>query len=494
MPSTTRREFLKRTTLGTVASSFVVAGTKSSGRVLGANDTVRVALAGCGGRGGAHLSSYLRFEGVDVVALIDPDTRQTERKSQHAADKNGGRHPECFQDLRHALENVEIDAVSIASTNHSHALLGIWSMQAGKDVYIEKPCSHNVFEGRKLVEAAQKYNRVCQHGTQQRSTPSRIRQIEAVHSGKYGKLLVSKGYCCKPRLNIKFAPTEQPPQQLDFDAWLGPAATQPYHKNLVHYNWHWFWDFGNGDMGNQGVHEMDVARWAIPGATLPKSVWSLGGRWVNSSDYQDQGQTPNMLMSIFDYGDTILLFETRGFVDAKLPGGAKKFPRQVANEYYTTEGKIYEDKFFPHGGGSPEKVEGISKSPPLNADLPAGEPFVGFINAVRHGKPEDVKATILDGHLSSALCHLGNISYRLGSRQPFSNKPELLGQNHRIDETFEMIQENLAGVGVELDKIEYQIGPMLNFDPRAEKFIGNEKANTLLTRNYREPYVVPEQV
>ena len=262
----------------------------------------------------------------------------------------------------------------------------------------------------------------------------------------------------------------------------------------MHYNWHWFWDFGNGDMGNQGVHEVDVARWAIQGATLPKSVWSLGGRWVNAPDYKDQGETPNMLMTVFDYGDTLLLFETRGFIGKKLKGGTKKFPAKVANEYYTTEGMISEDQFFPNGGGEAQKVEGITESGPLNPHIPPGEPFIGFINAVRNGRPEDVKATILDGHLSSALCHIGNISYRLGSQQPFSKKPELVSQNNRVEETFEMIKENLAGVGVELDKIEYQIGPVLNFDPLAEKFIDNDAADALLTRNYRAPYVVPEQV
>ena len=196
--------------------------------------------------------------------------------------------------------------ISIAAPNHWHSLITIWACQAGKDVYVEKPLSHHMSEGRKCVEAARKYRRVVQHGTQKRSHQQLAQQISAIQSGKYGKLLVSKGYCCKPRWSIGFKKPAQPPAHLDFDLWLGPAPEQTYHENLVHYNWHWFWDTGNGDIGNQGVHEMDVARWAIKGATLPTRMWSLGGRF----GYEDQAQTPNTLLAVYEYGETLLVFET----------------------------------------------------------------------------------------------------------------------------------------------------------------------------------------
>ena len=198
------------------------------------------------------------------MALIDIDTTQFANRKKQIKDKTG-KDPAVYQDIRDALADDNIDAISIATCNHTHSLYTIWACQAGKDVYVEKPISHNVFEGRKCVEAARKYKCMVQHGTQQRSDQSRANEIAAVKSGKYGKLLVSKGYCCKPRWSIGFKPVQDPPSHINFDIWLGPAPMQPYHGNLVHYNWHWFWDFGSGDTGNQGVHEMDVARWAIDG-------------------------------------------------------------------------------------------------------------------------------------------------------------------------------------------------------------------------------------
>src|SRR6266513_1470085 len=285
-----------------------------------------------------------------VVALCDVDRDVLHRR----AEKLEG--VEKYQDVRKLLESKEIDAISIATPNHWHSLATIWACQAGKDVYVEKPCSHNVFEGRKCVEAARKYDRLVQHGTQSRSNTSQARLAALVKSGKYGKLLVSKGYCCKPRWSIGYKPITDPPANLDFDIWTGPAPKQPFHANLVHYNWHWFWDFGNGDIGNQGVHEMDIARWAL-GATLPKSVLSLGGRYVDEPNFKDQGETPNQRVSVFDYGDALLLFETRGLVEnAKIPEIKKRFPNKVANELYFEAGVVKDGKFFPGGKGGGEPL------------------------------------------------------------------------------------------------------------------------------------------
>jgi len=258
-----RRRFLQSVATPVLAYPLVaIAGTKASGRVLGANDIIRVGVAGIHGQGNVHIDQYLGFKDVQVTHLIDPDGSLFESRSKKVREKAGNQ-PKCFQDIRRALDDPNLDVISIATPNHWHSLITIWACQAGKDVYVEKPLSHNIVEGRRCIEAARKYGRIVQHGTQQRSSEFRANEIAAVHSGKYGKLRVAKGYCCKPRWSIGYKAPSSPPAHLDFNLWLGPAVEQAYHANLVHYNWHWFWDFGNGDIGNQGVHEIDVARWAI---------------------------------------------------------------------------------------------------------------------------------------------------------------------------------------------------------------------------------------
>ena len=482
MARITRRGFLQSAAVGAAAFPLVtIAGTKSSRKVLGANDRIRVAVAGINGRGQSHISAFagMNKNGVEVTHLVDPDSRLFKSRSKRVENIQG-KAPECVQDIRKILDGDKIDVVSIATPNHWHSLMAIWACQAKKDVYVEKPLSHNIFEGRKLVEAAKKYNCVVQHGTQQRSSTGRAAEIAAVQSGKYGKLLVSKGYCCKPRWSIGNKVLSAPPAGLDFDVWLGPAPDQPYHGNLVHYNWHWFWDTGNGDTGNQGVHEMDVARWAIKDGTLPTKVWSLGGRF----GYQDQGETPNTQLTVFEYGDTILLFETRGLVGKK--GG---FDRKVANEFYTSEGVIRGGRFYRNGNGKGERVQGGTPD-----KITGGGPFGSFIRAVRARKPELSNADAETGHYSSALCHLSNISYRLGTLMPFDKKNKKLGDNRQVVESFEMIKTNLSGVGVKLKETSYLLGRELNFDPKSETFVNDKKADLLLTREYRKPFIVPKKV
>ncbi len=480
-----RRTFLKSAAAAsTVFPLFTIAGTKSSGRVIGANDTIRLGVAGIHGRGTSHIDGFATQPNVDVTYLIDPDSSLFESRSAMVKAK-GGNDPTCVQDIRRALEDQNVDAISVATCNHWHALITVWACQAGKDVYVEKPISHNVFEGRQCVEAAAKYERVVQHGTQQRSSEPRAKQMAAIHSGKYGKLLVSKGYCCKPRWSIGHHPTEAAPSTLDFDLWLGPAPKRDFHRNLVHYNWHWFWDTGNGDTGNQGVHEIDVARWAIPGATLPNKVWSLGGRFIPEGP--DQGETPNMQLSVYEFNDVLLVFETRGLV-----GNNKKYPKapenKIANEFYTTEGKISDGKFYPRSGGDPEPVTGGE------ARVTPGGSFASFITAVRSRRPEDINGDAEVAHYSSALCHLGNISYRLGSTATFDESTQSLGDNKDVVESFQALRDNLRNVDIKLAETTYQVGRTLTFDPKLEKFIGDDEANALLTRPYRAPFVVPQQV
>ena len=493
----TRRRFVQLAAagLGATAASgvhanFVIAGTKSSRPVLGANETIRVAVAGINGRGGEHIREYANMKGVEIAYLVDPDSRLFASRVKSIEKLTGdhgvhGARPTCVQDLRKALEDKQLDAVSIASPNHWHSLLTIWACQAGKHVYVEKPCSHTVFEGRKCVEAAEKYGVVVQHGTQQRSEGSRPREIAALQAGKWGKLLVSKAYVCKQRPSIGFKPDEAAPATLDFDHWVGPAEMRPFNRNLVHYNWHWFWDFGNGEIGNQGVHQTDVAHWSLgPAATLPTRVWSLGGRL----GYKDQGQTPNMQLAVYEFGDVTVVVEVRGLVEkATKTKGEVNFPAKVLNEFYTSEGMVRDGKFFPKEGGKEHKVtvEPVHVTP--------GGAFGSFIACVRNHAPKAVNAPILQGHYAAALCHLANISYRLGKEVPFSQEPDGMS-NPQIAELFEMIKRNLKGVGVDLDKATYRMGRTLSIDPQAERFIGDAEADKLLTREYRAPYVVPERV
>jgi hypothetical protein len=478
-----RRDVLKTAAASTVFPLFTVAGTKASGQVIGANEVVRMGVAGVNGRGGSHIEEFTKKDSkAQVTYLIDPDKTLYPDRTD-SVKKRGGNTPKCVADIRQALDDKELDAISVATPNHWHSLISIWACQAGKDVYVEKPLSHNLFEGRKLVDAMRKYKRIVQHGTQNRSSVNKAREIAAVQSGKYGKLLVSKGYCCKPRWSIGEKPVESPPESLDFNLWLGPAPEQPFHKNLVHYNWHWFWDFGNGDIGNQGVHEMDIARWAIKDATLPTKVWSLGGRL----GYVDQGQTPCMQMSVMEFGETLLVFEVRGLV-----GKHKEWPNKVGNEFYTSQGIIKDGKFFPKEGGAPFALK---DDPNLEAKVAPGGAFGSFINAVRSRKIEECNCDAEVGHYSSALCHLANISYRLGAKDASAAEPYVdLGENKEVRDTYVNLQENLRAVEVDLEKTNFKVGRVLKLDPKLEAFDGDAEANAMLTRSYREPFVVPNQV
>ena len=466
--SQSRRNFIKQSALASTAfGAFAISGTKSSGKIIGANERINLAVCGIKGRGGSHMGSLGRVKNVQVSHLVDPDSRLFESRKKFVSGKYKNE-PSCIQDVRKALENKDIHAVSVATPNHWHSLISIWACQAGKDVYVEKPLSHNVWEGSKLVEAAKKYGRIVQHGTQSRSNQGLANTAKEIASGKKGKLEVSLGTCHKRRGSIGFKETKKAPAEIDFDVWTGPAPKEDYHENLVHYNWHWFWNYGNGDIGNQGVHQMDIARWMIPGAKWPKSVISVGGRL----GYKDQGETANTQLAIFDYGESLLVFDVRGL----------KTARNVGNK-----------QFFGKGGQKKDVLElpGV-KSP--TADRGGQDNFANFITAVRSRKTEDLNAHVLEGHISSALCHLPNISLRLGEKQPFSKKNKFFGQNKVAGEYLERMQDHLKDNGVKLEETEYIVGRHLKFDGETESFVGDDEANALLTRKYREPFVVPAKV
>jgi len=494
MLSATRRTFLKAAGLGALATLAPA----TVGRALGANDRIRIAVAGLNGRGGSHVDEWSKMKGVEIAYLIDPDTRTYAKRLKTIAGKNAPT-PKCVKDVREALDDKTLDAISVATPNHWHALMTIWGCQAGKDVYVEKPASHNPHEGRIAVETARKHNRIVQHGTQSRSSPAWIAKAELAKSGKYGKLLISRGLVYKDggkgrntRGDIGFAPTKAPPGELDFNLWLGPAPEQPYHENLVHYRWHWFWDFGNGDIGNQGVHQMDIARWMIPGATFPKSVISLGGR----IGHKDQGQTASTQLAVFDYGDTQLIFEVRG-----LP--SKKYPHAGDNDnvLHFEAGTVAGDKFSPNGkdGGEPLSLPGAgrrrSRGEQPQGDAEEGGHFANFIKAVRSRKVEDLHADILEGHYSAALIHLANASLRSGAEVPFESGASLLNGNTAAAEALDRMEEYLARQNkIVLSDWKLTAGRKLAVDAGREAFAGAPEANRFLTRQYRAPFSVPEKV
>ncbi|MDB5309675.1 MAG: iolG 9 [Gemmataceae bacterium] len=472
MTRQTRRSFLK-STLAT-AATVTVAGTKSSGKILGANDTIRIAIAGLNGRGESHVGAYSGMKGVEIAYLIDPDKRTYKKRIDQLAAK-GRPEPVCVQDVRKAFEDKTLDAVSIATPNHWHALMTIWACQAGKDVYVEKPCSHNIHEGRIAVDMARKYKRIVQHGTQNRSSQSWAQLAAVARSGKLGKLLVSRGLCYKSRGSIGTKPATAPPAEVDFNIWLGPATEQPHHANLVHYNWHWFWDFGNGDIGNQGVHQMDVARWLIPGAVWPKTTISLGGRF----GYTDQGQTPNTQITVMDYGETLLIFEVRGLKTAPQNG------QTIGNILHFEAGTVAGGKFYPKGKSEGEPLPKVDVQP----EKKSGDIFGNFIACMRSRKVEEQHADIAVGHVSAGLCHLANISYRLGAETAFNPRTGAVAGNDFATETLAKTEEHLKDNGVVLDDAKLRVGRKLEFDAETETFKNDPDANALLTRKYRAPFV-----
>ena len=480
MRHTTRRDFLTGTAAA-LGAGFAISGTKSSGRVIGSNETIRVAIAGINGRGEAHVMGLAGRPGVEVVTLVDPDSRTFARRVAQV-EQLGKNTPKTCADVRQVLDDKSIDALTIATPNHWHALMTIWACQAGKDVYVEKPCSHNLHEGRVAVEAARKYDRIVQHGTQGRSDSRWAKVAEIARAGQLGKLLVSRALCYKPRGSIGIKPDDAAaPAELDYNLWLGPAPETAFNPNYVHYNWHWFWNFGNGDIGNQGVHQYDIARWMIPGATLPSQVMSLGGRF----GYSDQGQTPNTQVSVMQFGEIPLVFEVRGLKTPKYQG------ELVGNILHFEAGTVTNSGYFPKDSDQTAPLPAVEAKRGPGSD----DHFGNFVEALRSRKSSDLNAEILEGHYSSALCHLANISYRLGTNDPdvksamYANAPLSEAMQRTIES---LTQQNALSPG----EFTFRVGPSLAFDPASERFTGNhaDAANAMLTKAYRAPFVVPEKI
>jgi predicted dehydrogenase len=426
----TRRQFI-----GASASAVIAAGTMGRGTVFGANKRVRVGVVGLNGRGQSHVGGFTDFPGSEVVALCDCDKRVLEASAKALKEKTGKK-PKTFVDMRDLMESKGVDAVSFATPNHWHTLGSVWACQAGKDVYVEKPLSHEVWEGRQLAAAAKKYGRIVQHGTQNRSDPGWVRAIQRMKAGEIGEVYMARGLCYKRRDSIGFQPPEPPPDWLDWNLWQGPAQERPFCKNYVHYNWHWFWDYGNGDIGNQGVHQMDVAVWGL-GKGFPVRVGCAGGRF----GYKDQGETANTQICTFTYADgALLVFEVRGRATNDEAG------EKVGNLFYGSEGYMAGEKLFDKDGKEIPDKEKLSP-----ADLGVtGNHYETFVKAVVSRKQEEGRGTALDGHIAASHCHLGNIAYRLGRD--------------------------------------------LRIDPDKELFVGEGagEANVMLKRVYRKGFEVPE--
>jgi predicted dehydrogenase len=478
----TRRDFLKtsaKTGAGLAALGGITFVTQP-GRVFGANDRVQVAIIGLNGRGGDHIKGFSRLANAEIAALCDVDPRVLDKRLTQM-DKQGLPKPKTYADIRKLLDDKSIDAISIATPNHWHSLMAIWGCQAGKDVYVEKPCSHNWWEGKQLVEAAAKYNRIVQHGTQSRSGKGVIEGIKQINDGLIGEVYLARGLCYKWRDTIGRASEEPVPSGVNYDLWTGPAPMKAFTRNRFHYNWHWIWDTGNGDIGNQGVHEMDKARWGL-GVKYPTKVSAIGGHFM----FDDDQQTPNTLNAAFEFVTPdgkrkMLEFEVRHWTtNSEAMIGTKAFGSEgvpaaglaaapaadtksaaakpktgpdagshnvIGNLFYGSKGYIAIGDYDSYKSWLGKEME------PGPGGHGAGDHYANFIDCVRSRKKEDLHAPIEEGHISCTLIHLANISYRLGRT--------------------------------------------IHFKPDTQEINGDKEAMELIRegdRGYRDPYVVPEKV
>ncbi len=421
-------------------SSAPVAARLRASSLPSPNDTVRVACVGIRGQGRAHIRSYAAMPEVEIAALCDVDESVLQARLSEV-EKMGKKRPAAFVDYRKLLEDKSIDAVSLATPNFHHALQTIWACQAGKDVYVEKPCTHNIFEARQIVAAARRYDRIVQHGTNSRSSAGAQEGVRRLREGLIGEVYMARGLCFKWRDSIGRAPVEPVPPGVHYDLWLGPAALRPFTRNRFHYNWHWFWEYGNGDIGNQGIHQMDLARWGL-GVKYPVKVSSLGGHFL----FDDDQETPNTQVATFEFDQEgkrkLLVFEVRHWISNPEAGIGKPGENCIGNIFYGSKG------YMVIRGGYRTYL-GKAQEPGPSGEG-GGNNWANFIQCVRSRKRENLNAEIEEGAISTVLVHLANISYRLGRT--------------------------------------------LRFDPQSLRCVGDEEANRLFTRDYRKPFVVPEKV
>ncbi|WP_375444869.1 Gfo/Idh/MocA family protein [uncultured Fibrella sp.] len=429
--SFSRRRFIQTAAAGTAVLGLPTIIPSSA---FGANDRLRIAVIGLNGRGKDHISGFSKLYNVEVATLCDVDDVVL-RKSASEFEEKYKKKVKMEQDLRKVYDDKDIDAVSIATPNHWHALAAIWACQAGKDVYVEKPGCHNLFEGRKLIEAAAKYNRIVQHGVQLRSSVAIQEAIKHLRDGLIGKVYMARGTVYKWRADIGNLGNSPVPEGLNWDLWQGPAQAREFSKNYVHYNWHWFWDYGNGDIGNQGIHETDLCMWGLD-VGLPEKITSAGGKFL----WNDCKETPEVLTSTYHYPKQgkIIEFEVRPWMTNKEDGV------EVGNIFYGDKG------YMVINGYNDYKTYLGRNREPGPARNAGGDHYKNFADAARARDKKMLNGPVETAHLASSLAHLGNIAYRLGRT--------------------------------------------LDFDPQKEMFIGDKQANAMLTRKYRAPYVIPTNV
>jgi len=479
MSKRTRRQFLEDSMLA--AASAVTAG--SASELLGAElpqsssaiDKLGVAVVGVRGRGSTHIGAFAGRKDTEVLYVCDVDNDVGQRRVKETA-KRQGRAPKFEVDIRRVLEDARVDIVSIATPNHWHALGAIWAMQAGKDVYLEKPVSHNVSEGRRIVETARRYHRICQAGTQCRSNAGMIAAIQYVREGNLGRVNVARGLCYKRRHAAGTLGVYEPPPNIDYDLWLGPAPMSPVTRSRFHYDWHWQWPYGNGTLGNQGVHQMDLARWGLGVSELSRGVISYGHRFGNAAGHD----TTSTQTVIHNYGDASLVFEVRGR-KSRRHKGVKIGVIFEANDGYLVIASYTKGAAFDREGNKVREFGG------------GGNHFDNFLRAVRNRSILGLNADIEEGHLSSALCHMGNVSYRLGGPVCAGEMRERLSSLQTAEDaqaTFERTLSHLKENGADERTLEFSAGPFLAFDPGREVFLASDEANRMLTREYRQPFVV----
>lgn len=481
-----RRLFLEQSMWAT-ASLYAMSQSQSTllaqePKKASANERFGVAVIGVNGRGQSHVGQFLNHANTEVTHICDCDESVGERVCQQVAEKQDGKRPTYVRDIRKLLEDPSIDIVSVATPNHWHALASLWAVQAGKDVYVEKPVSHNVSEGRRVVQAARKHQRIVQTGTQSRSNPGMREAMAFIHGGGIGEVKLARGLCFKDRPSIGAKGKYEVPASVDYDLWSGPAEIAPLTRPRFHYDWHWQWLYGNGDLGNQGIHQMDLCRWALQKNALGDRVLSYGGRY----GYEDAGETANTQIVVHSYGTQQLVFEVRGLKTSEYMGAKVGIIVEGSQGYLMAPSYSSAVAFDLQGN----EIKRFDKgSDAFHYD--------NFVQAVIARDHRLLNADIEEGHLSSALCHLGNISLRLGKTLPAGEMGDYLKDLTGPDDAAETLQRTLDHLSenqVDVGGLQVQCGPNLAFDPVQEVFKNNPEADAMLTRKYRAPYVVPDQV
>ena len=485
MKSITRRDFVK----SSIAAGVAIAVPFS--RVRGANDDIRVGVIGFRGKGKHHIQIIRELPGVRIVSLCDADRKVMGDQVKKFNEQNDK--VDTCVDLRRVLDDPDIDAIVTATPNHWHSLITIWACQAGKDVYVEKPVSHNIWEGTKMVEAARKYRRIVQAGTQSRSGTAPAEAFKYIQEGNLGKILVARGFCYKRRKSIgKVKGPQVVPESVDYNMWTGPAPLKPLMRERLHYDWHWVWDTGCGDMGNQGIHEMDLCRWALGQDKLPPRVISLGGRF----GYDDDGETANTQIAVFDYKPAPLIFEVRGLPNKKPLENERG---HMDNYRGIRVGVVIECEkgYYAGGGGGGWIYDNDGNKVKQFTGGGRDQHQANFFNAMRSRKVTDLNADIRKGHVSTSLCHMANISHRLGTGSPQEQISDALQSNKPAMESLQRFEQHMAANEIDLKKTPATLGPWLEMDPEKEEFSGDWPAfwaNKLARGSYREPFVVPENV